>query len=138
MKDHPKYLKQGGVIQIANSQIAFLSTDAFLAACTQDINTVITEVFQVITLPYSPVEKAQKRAIGRSRVCPNFYCSLLFTGMCTLILWIITCHPNISRNCNKSLDILDFYLLTPFRRTIKKTIQFKNAILKIALQARLI
>ncbi len=23
----------------------------------------------------SPVEKGQKRAIGRSRVCPNFYCS---------------------------------------------------------------
>ncbi len=55
--------------------------------------------------------------------------------MCTLILWIIrpvknfpqgiqtyyftgtTCHPNMLRNCNKSLDILDFYLLAPGRRT---------------------
>ncbi len=33
--------------------------------------------------------------------------------MCTLSLR----HPNILRNCNKSLDILDFYLLAPFRRT---------------------
>ncbi len=59
-------------------------------------------------------------------VCPNFYCSLLFTGMCTLILWIIqtyyftgtTCHPNMLRNCNKSLEILNFYLLTPGCQTI--------------------
>ncbi len=35
-------------------------------------------------------QKAKKRARGRRRVCPNFYCSLLVTGMCTLILWIIT------------------------------------------------
>ncbi len=39
--------------------------------------------------PFSPAAKGQKRARGRSRVCPNFSCSLLFTGMCTLILWII-------------------------------------------------
>ncbi len=65
----------------------------------------------------SPMAKGQKRARGRSRVCPNFYCSLLFTRMCTLILWNITCHPNILRNCNKSLDILHFYLLALCRRT---------------------
>ena len=29
-----------------------------------------------------------------------------------------TCYPNILRNCNKSLDILDFYRLTPGCRTI--------------------
>ena len=54
---------------------------------------------QVCTVPFlqtkfmplqgSPAEKGQKRAGGRSRACPNFYCSLLVTGMCTLILWII-------------------------------------------------
>ncbi len=37
----------------------------------------------------SPVGKGQKIAGSRSRVCPNFFCSLLFTGMWTLILWII-------------------------------------------------
>ncbi len=30
----------------------------------------------------SPAEKGQKRAIGRSGVCPNFFCGLLFTRMC--------------------------------------------------------
>ena len=74
---------------------------------------------------FSPAPKGQKRAGGRSRVCPNFYCSLLFTRMCTLNLCIIqtycftgtTCHRNILRNYSKSLDILNFYLLVLFRRT---------------------
>ncbi len=39
--------------------------------------------------PFSPAAKGQKRHIGRSGVCPNFFCGLLFTRMCTLILWII-------------------------------------------------
>ncbi len=76
--------------------------------------------------PISPVEKGQKWPGGRSRACPKCFCSLLFTWMCTLILWIIqtyyftgtTCHPNILRNCNKSFDIHDFYLSAPGCRTV--------------------
>ncbi len=39
-------------------------------------------------------------------------------GIQTYYFTRITCHPNILRNCNKSLDILDFYLLSPGCRTI--------------------
>ncbi len=92
---------------------------------------ILIHYLYTIVMPYSPAAKCQKRARGRSRVCPNFYCSLLFTGMCTLILWIFrltvekhrptmfhtaTVKPTRSgptilyktplRNCNKSLDIL--------------------------------
>ncbi len=97
--------------------------------CNSDQNnhrTSLLDVFiAVLWLLWliSPAEKGQKRAGGRSRVCPNFYCRLLVTGMCTLILWIIrlVLHRNNMPPQHvkklKCLDILDFYLLTPGCRT---------------------
>ncbi len=43
----------------------------------------------------------------------RFHCSLLFTGMCTLILYftVTTCHPNMLRN--SKFGLIRFYLLTP-------------------------
>ncbi len=80
---------------------------------------VVGEILQ------GPAANGKKMAEGRSRVCPNFYCSLLFTGIRTLNLWIysdLLLHrnnmpPNMLGNCNKSLDIPDFYFLTPSCRT---------------------
>ena len=69
----------------------------------------------------SPVESGQKWLWGRSQVCLKRFCSLLF--ICSLpkssghaqIPFVKdskkNVSPNILRNCNKSLDIFDFYLL---------------------------
>ncbi len=43
-----------------------------------------------------------------------------------------TCHPNMLRNCNKSLDILDFYLLTPGCRTKHCIFTNSQTLLKIS------
>ncbi len=82
---------------------------------------------------HSPIEKAQKWPGGRSPVCPKCFRSSLFTRMCTLLLWIIRGvsfhvfyqHKYLVtlRNCNKSLDILDFYPLPPCCWTIRKSWQ---------------
>ena len=69
----------------------------------------------------SPVAKGQKRCLPRIRVCPMGFCRLLFRWMCSFILWNIQtyyftgskCQPIRLRNCKKTLDILDVYLLPP-------------------------
>ncbi len=82
--------------------------------------------------------KRAKNAGGRSGVCPNFVCSFLLTGICTLILWIMLHRKSMPPNgditpgaqkypkVNKSLSIFEFYLLTPGCRTSTHTLPKKH------------
>ncbi len=69
----------------------------------------------ILLLPrdHSPVEKGQKWPRGRSQVCPKCFWDVYLISVDYYYFTGTTCHPNILRNCNKSLDILNFYLLPP-------------------------
>ncbi len=55
----------------------------------------------------------------------TFHCIKNFPqGIQTYCFTGTTCHPNMLRNCNKSLDILDFYLLNPGCRTMTQVHSF--------------
>ncbi len=70
-----------------------------------------------MTKPNSLDAKGPKWPGGRSRLCPKCFAVYCSPGcvpkFCELYFTRRTCHPNILRNCNKSLNILDIYLLPP-------------------------
>ncbi len=79
-----------GLLVMTNKKMFVKFTVRLGSNCiTTDRQTDAITFVLVIWHKISPAEKGQKIAGGRSRVCPNFFCSLLFTGMCTLVLWII-------------------------------------------------
>ncbi len=85
----PAFLRCSILIRLPVSGTPVVSrTDGILQLLPSRLQ--VTAHFDAENITVSPVEKGPKIAGGRSRVCPNFFCGLLFTGMCTLILWIIT------------------------------------------------